>query len=70
MKYGIVQNHAYSVLRSHVIEPNIRLMYLKNPWGRCQWKGRFGPSDPVWSEGAIKANSFDSYHSNLQSGSN
>ncbi|CAD7940849.1 unnamed protein product [Amoebophrya sp. A120] len=56
VKYGIVQNHAYSVLKAHVL-PNspyhgtqtpTRLLYLKNPWGRCQWKGRFGPRDPVW----------------------
>mmetsp|Transcript_22533 Transcript_22533/g.56965 ORF Transcript_22533/g.56965 Transcript_22533/m.56965 type:complete len:1315 (+) Transcript_22533:590-4534(+) len=56
VKYGIVQNHAYSVLKSHVLMNNpyyaeptpTRLLYLKNPWGRCQWKGRFGPKDPVW----------------------
>ncbi|CAD7956904.1 unnamed protein product [Amoebophrya sp. A25] len=51
VKYGIVQNHAYSVLRSHSFDRNgsrVRLLYLKNPWGRCQWKGRYGPKDPVW----------------------
>lgn len=54
VKYGIVQNHAYSVLKTHIIEPTspggerIRLLYLKNPWGRCSWKGAFGPKDTAW----------------------
>jgi hypothetical protein len=44
VRYGIVQNHAYSCLKSHVFFDSktgeaTRLLYLKNPWGRCQWKG-------------------------------
>ncbi|GFE53383.1 calpain family cysteine protease domain-containing protein [Babesia ovis] len=52
---GIVSNHAYSVLDiKDVLMPDktqLRMMYLKNPWGIVSWTKRFSPGDTVsWTK--------------------
>uniref|UniRef100_A0A7S0FDJ7 Calpain catalytic domain-containing protein n=1 Tax=Pyrodinium bahamense TaxID=73915 RepID=A0A7S0FDJ7_9DINO len=41
---GIVQGHAYSILRVEEVDGN-RLLQLRNPWGEKEWKGRWSDSD-------------------------
>lgn len=43
---GIVELHAYSVLKAREID-GVRLVLLKNPWGKHEWKG-------AWSDGSSK----------------
>jgi len=38
---GIVQGHAYSILRV-VEEDGHQLLHLRNPWGRTEWTGKWG----------------------------
>lgn len=45
---GIVELHAYSVLQAREID-GVRLVLLKNPWGKTEWKG-------AWSDGSSKCN--------------
>ena len=45
---GIVQGHAYSCLRV-VREGEHRLLKLRNPWGRGEWKGAWSDSSPLWT---------------------
>jgi len=41
---GIVQGHAYSILRVEEVEGN-RLVQLRNPWGSTEWKGKWSDGD-------------------------
>jgi hypothetical protein len=52
VRKGIYEMHAYSVMRAVELDgdgPTIRLVLLKNPWGKGEWKGawsRFLPHTP------------------------
>lgn len=46
---GIVNNHAYSMLKSYKYNDS-RIYKIRNPWGRFQWKGMFGQNQPIWTE--------------------
>lgn len=45
---GIVQGHAYSCLRV-VEEGEHRLVQLRNPWGRGEWKGEWSDGSATWT---------------------
>lgn len=52
---GIVQGHAYSILRVDEVSDargTVRLLKLRNPWGSgAEWNGRFSDSDTAsWSK--------------------
>jgi calpain-15 len=45
---GIVNNHAYSLLK--VIEHEGAFIYkLRNPWGRFEWNGCYGEQSTLWT---------------------
>lgn len=46
---GIVQGHAYSLLDVQECDGH-KLVKLRNPWGRFEWKGAWGDDDPQWTE--------------------
>ena len=46
---GIVQSHAYSVLRVEQVD-GLQLLMLRNPWGRKGWRGAWGNKSPMWDE--------------------
>lgn len=53
---GIVENHAYSVMRAVEMDGH-RLVLLKNPWGRGEWKGAWSDGSKEWTaEWLIKLN--------------
>lgn len=41
---GIVQCHAYSILRVGAFDGH-QLLLLRNPWGSRDWKGKFSDTD-------------------------
>lgn len=41
---GIVQGHAYSILRVVELDGH-RLLQVRNPWGSTEWKGRWSDAD-------------------------
>ena len=45
---GIVQGHAYSIL-DVVHTDGHRLVKLRNPWGRGEWKGDWSDESPLWT---------------------
>lgn len=46
---GLVAKHAYPVLDCRRLG-TLRLLRLKNPWGRIRWRGRFAPGHASWAE--------------------
>ncbi|KLU88676.1 hypothetical protein MAPG_07661 [Magnaporthiopsis poae ATCC 64411] len=45
---GIVELHAYSVMKAVEIEGQ-RLVLLKNPWGKHEWKGPWSDGSKEWT---------------------
>jgi hypothetical protein len=58
-QYGLVEGHAYGVLRSRTVPNNegteTRLVQVRNPWGSAmEWKGAWGDADTAnWTDEAI-----------------
>eukprot|EP00670_Eutreptiella_braarudii_P008262 CAMPEP_0174306358 /NCGR_PEP_ID=MMETSP0810-20121108/396_1 /TAXON_ID=73025 ORGANISM="Eutreptiella gymnastica-like, Strain CCMP1594" /NCGR_SAMPLE_ID=MMETSP0810 /ASSEMBLY_ACC=CAM_ASM_000659 /LENGTH=327 /DNA_ID=CAMNT_0015413043 /DNA_START=277 /DNA_END=1261 /DNA_ORIENTATION=- len=48
-KGGIVQGHAYSILKLKAIG-DIRLIKLRNPWGGFEWGGNWSDKCPLWNQ--------------------
>ena len=49
---GVVQGHAYTLLGVVILNfqgQSIRLVQLRNPWGKGQFKGSWSDSDPNWN---------------------
>ena len=55
---GIVRNHGYALLNVHEYN-GIRLVYLRNPWGRTEWKGKWSPKSDAWTKELKAAFKFD-----------
>jgi len=51
---GIVASHAYSLLAAHEVKTRYgqmeRLVELRNPWGKTEWKGAWSDESPEWTE--------------------
>ena len=50
---GIVQGHAYTLLKAVNLKfqgDKVRLLQLRNPWGRKQSRGDWSDSDPRWKK--------------------
>ena len=45
---GIVQGHAYSLLRVEEADGH-KLVQLRNPWGRTEWKGDWSDKSRLWT---------------------
>ena len=44
----LIPDHAYTLL--HVIELlGNRLLFLRNPWGKKEWNGRWSPASSEWT---------------------
>jgi hypothetical protein len=49
---GLSGNHAYSLLSAHEINHQgrmLRLVKLRNPWGKGEWKGDWSDRSPLWT---------------------
>ncbi|KAK1831579.1 hypothetical protein QBC39DRAFT_391170 [Podospora conica] len=45
---GIVEQHAYSIMRAVEMDGE-RLLLLKNPWGKAEWKGAWSDGSKEWT---------------------
>nr|XP_054529395.1 calpain-12 isoform X1 [Pan troglodytes] len=48
---GLVKGHAYSITGTHKVFlgfTKVRLLRLRNPWGRVEWTGAWSDSCPRW----------------------
>ncbi|KAF7563200.1 hypothetical protein G7046_g903 [Stylonectria norvegica] len=50
---GIVESHAYSIQKAVEIEGK-RLLKLKNPWGKGEWKGPWSDGSKEWTPEWLK----------------
>lgn len=46
---GILEGHAYSVLEVQEVY-GVRLIRLRNPWGKDEWRGRWCRGSSAWLE--------------------
>uniref|UniRef100_A0A3Q3LGN3 Calpain-3 n=1 Tax=Mastacembelus armatus TaxID=205130 RepID=A0A3Q3LGN3_9TELE len=46
--HGLVRGHAYSIIGLEE-DTRIRLIRLRNPWGRVLWRGPWSPNSKEWS---------------------
>jgi len=52
---GLVEKHAYALLDAREYRGN-RLLHVRNPWGKTEWKGKWGDSDTAsWTADAKRA---------------
>lgn len=50
---GVVQGHAYTLLNALYLNfqgQQIKLIQLRNPWGKGQYKGPWSDYDPNWNQ--------------------
>ena len=48
----MVQGHAYSVISVHEFEAHgklVRLLMMRNPWGRGEWDGAWSDKSDLWT---------------------
>lgn len=45
---GLIENHAYSVLEVQEVH-GVRLVRLRNPWGKSSWNGDWSPQSSKWA---------------------
>jgi len=46
---GLVRSHAYSIISAFDFE-NLKLVKLRNPWGKFEWKGDFSDNSEKWRQ--------------------
>mmetsp|Transcript_3316 Transcript_3316/g.6299 ORF Transcript_3316/g.6299 Transcript_3316/m.6299 type:complete len:512 (+) Transcript_3316:58-1593(+) len=46
---GIVQGHAYTLIGAYEVG-NIRILKLRNPWGKFEWTGEWSDEHSSWDE--------------------
>ncbi|CAG8545766.1 2665_t:CDS:2 [Dentiscutata heterogama] len=54
---GTISNHAYSILRTAETDDGIKLLQMRNPWGKTEWTGAWSDGSKEWTpERMIKLN--------------
>mmetsp|Transcript_10613 Transcript_10613/g.17823 ORF Transcript_10613/g.17823 Transcript_10613/m.17823 type:complete len:187 (+) Transcript_10613:431-991(+) len=50
---GLVNGHAYSVIKAALITDadgnEVKLLNIRNPWGRTEWTGDWGDDSELWT---------------------
>ena len=53
-KAGLVPGHAYSIIQAkHYEEEDIKLINIRNPWGKFEWDGDWSDESDLWTEEMI-----------------
>jgi len=48
-KIGLVPGHAYTLISAHH-EDEHKILKLRNPWGKFEWKGDYSDNSDQWTE--------------------
>ena len=46
---GLIESHAYTIISVYAIK-EIKLMKIRNPWGKFEWNGDYGDKDSKWTK--------------------
>lgn len=68
---GVVQGHAYTVLNATFIRIGgsmARIMQLRNPWGKGEFKGQWSDGDSAWDEVEESEKERVGYHPDAEDG--
>ena len=61
-KLGVIQGHAYSLLKAAEVEDSagekVKIVQIRNPWGKFEWKGDWSDDSNIWSDSAKKIMGF------------
>ena len=50
-KAGLVPGHAYSIIQvKHYEDEDIKLINIRNPWGKFEWDGDWSDESDMWTE--------------------
>eukprot|EP00047_Mylnosiga_fluctuans_P009313 m.10827 g.10827 ORF g.10827 m.10827 type:complete len:930 (-) comp2562_c0_seq1:53-2842(-) len=55
---GLVSGHAYTLIDAKLLSNGTRLLLLRNPWGRFEWKGAWGDNSELWTPALKKEVNF------------
>jgi calpain-15 len=50
---GLISDHAYSLMSIHEVDSagmKIKLLKIRNPWGKTEWQGDWGDKSKLWTE--------------------
>eukprot|EP00758_Cryptobia_borreli_P002740 Tbor_TRINITY_DN3249_c0_g1::TRINITY_DN3249_c0_g1_i1::g.23759::m.23759 len=48
---GLIEGHAYTLIRVVKVSDNIKLLNIRNPWGQGgEWKGDWSDNSPKWAK--------------------
>lgn len=47
-RQGIAENHSYSIMEAREVDGQ-RLLRLRNPWGKKEWKGAWSDGSAEWT---------------------
>eukprot|EP01113_Clastostelium_recurvatum_P006217 TRINITY_DN1281_c0_g1_i2.p1 TRINITY_DN1281_c0_g1~~TRINITY_DN1281_c0_g1_i2.p1 ORF type:complete len:731 (-),score=222.14 TRINITY_DN1281_c0_g1_i2:712-2676(-) len=50
---GLLINHAYSIIDAQQVN-GVKLLRIRNPWGRCEWKGAWADESREWTPALLK----------------
>lgn len=53
-EHGLVENHAYTLLKSVQLSTGERLVQLRNPWGRDSFHGDWSDKSSKWNDSLAK----------------
>ena len=51
---GLLPNHCYAVISAKSVD-SARLLKLRNPWGRYEWRGDWSDASSLWTPETLKA---------------
>lgn len=49
-KVGLVMGHAYTVLKAQELSNGVKLIKIRNPWGRETYKGPWEDKSELWTD--------------------
>ena len=47
---GVFSYHAYSLISAHEVRNGVKLLKLRNPWGKGEWTGAWSDKWTGWTD--------------------
>lgn len=49
-KKGLISSHSYSVIDAFSLDEGIKLLKMRNPWGKGEWQGDWSDNSLKWTD--------------------